>query len=273
MKAVFKYILFAVISILILVSTLFVISKRKSKEIGIRDLPEISKEGVIHVVTDYNPVGYYVEDDTIAGFNYDLIKLLEKYTTLKIEISLESSLNNSLLGLEKNTYDIIARNVPITTELRDSIGFTEPISQNKQVLIQRKKEFNNDIELIKSHIDLAKKTLYVPKNSPAILRIKNLSREIGDTIYIKEDDLYEAEHLAMQVASGDIDYAVCDENVIKKIAKALPEIDYSTFIGFTHFEAWVVRKNSPILLDSLNTWLKKIKQTKKYSGINRKYNN
>ena len=138
-------------------------------------------------------------------------------------------------------------------------------------MIQRKQEFNEGVEPLRSHLALAKKTLYVPLNSPAILRIRNLSHEIGDTIYIKEDPTYGAEQLAMLVASKDIDYAVCDEKSAEKVAQSLPEIDYSTLIGFTHIEAWAVSEKSPVLLDSLNTWIKQIKDSKEYRAIYQKY--
>lgn len=265
-----KKILITVISVftvLFLALCFFVLEKDESP----RDFPQIEKVGVIHIVTDYNSVGYFVSGDTIAGFNYDLIQLLKSHIPFKIEILLESSLDKSIEGIQTGKYDVLARNIPVTSELRETLSFTEPVTQNRQVLIQRKKEFNDEVEPLRSHLNLAKKTLYVPANSPAILRIRNLSHEIGDTIYIKEDEMYGTEQLAMLVASKEIDYAVCDEKAAAKMAVALPEIDYKTLIGFTHFEAWAVSEKSPVLLDSLNRWIKEIKATKAYESIYKKY--
>lgn len=236
-----------------------------------RDYPEIVKDGVLNIVTDYNSVGYFVSGDTVAGFNHDLIKLLSDSIGLDVIVTLEADLNKTIEGLRTGKYDVIASNTPITSELRSSLGFTEPITQNKQVLIQRKKEYNDGVEPLRSHLDLAKKTIYVSSSSPAILRIKNLSHEIGDTIYIKEDPLYNAEQLAMLVASKDIDFAVCDEKIAKAVAQTLPEIDYATLVGFTHLEAWAVRGNAPVLLDSLNTWIERVKSTDRYKTIYQKY--
>jgi ABC-type amino acid transport substrate-binding protein len=103
------------------------------------------------------------------------------------------------------------------------------------------------------------------------LRIRNLSHEIGDTIFVKEDPTYGQEQLAMMVAAKEIDYAVCDEIVAARVARSIPEIDYSTLIGFTHLEAWAVSEKSPILLDSLNVWIKEVKKTKEYTKIYQKY--
>lgn len=250
---------------------LFVVWLFMRGEDATKDYSQIEEAGVLHIVTDYNSVGYFVSGDTVAGFYYDLIQLMKTHIPVKVEVSLESSLEKSIEGLKKGKYDVVARNIPVTSELRNSLSFTEAVAQNRQVLVQRKKEFNDGAEPIRSHLNLAKKTFYVPAKSPAILRIQNLSHEIGDTIYIKEDEVYGAEHLIMMVASKNIDYAVCDEKIAAKVAKTLPEIDYSTLIGFTHLEAWAVRENAPILRDSLNSWIELIKSTPAYEGIYRKY--
>lgn len=262
-----------VYTLMILVALLAVciIVWKRAGTTEIRDYTQILHSGELNVVTDYSSVGYYVSGDTIAGFNYDLIQLLKSYTSLRINVFLESSLDKSIYGLKEGKYDIIAQNIPTTSVLKDSLAFTEVIAQNRQVLVQRRKQYNDQVEPIRSHLNLAKKTLYVPLNSPVKLRIHNLSHEIGDTIYIKEDPVYGAEQLIMMVASKDIDYAVCDEQVAASLSRNLPEIDYSTLIGFTHLEAWVVRNDAPVLLDSLNVWMKKIKESEAYSNIYMKY--
>ncbi len=262
---------FLIVPIIITVIVIIWIVFLKKEKEQIKDYPEIEKSGTLHIVTDYNSIGYFVSVDTIAGFNHDLIQLIETYTPIKIEVVLESSLEKSIEGLKKGKYDVVARNIPVTTLLRDSLKFTEPIVQNRQVLIQRKKSFNNDTEPIRSHLDLAKKTIYISAKSPVKLRLQNLSHEIGDTIYIKEDQVYGSEQLAMLVASKEIDYAICDEKTAENVAKSLPEIDYATFIGFTHLEAWAVREQSPVLLDSLNSWIQRLKETDAYKKIYNKY--
>lgn len=267
MKAYKKYVL-VVLAILICVSLFLILRSQKT---AIRDYPAIESDGTLRIVTDYNSIGYFVDGDTISGFNSDLIRLLGKYTSLNLQIDLETSLDKSILGLKEQKYDLMIRNIPKTTDLNEALTFTDPITQNRLVLVQRKPQFNDSIALITSLLDLAQKTVYIPHQSPAALRIKNLSGEIGDTIYCVEDPLYAAEQLAMRVSAKEIDYAVCDEKVAKNMQKSLPEIDCSTLIGFTHFEVWAVRGTSPALLDSLNVWIGKMKQTPEYQRIYDKY--
>lgn len=257
-------------SVAIIIIFAFLINKYEPRTF-VKDFSKIESDSILHIVTSYDPIGLYVSSDSISGFNYDLIHALQKYTNVKLDISLENDLNKSLEGLKTGKYDLIARNIPITSNITDSFSFTEPIIQNKLVLIQRKEEFNDSIPPLRSHLQLAKKNVYVPKNSPSITRLNNLADEIGDTIFIVEDSLYDVTQLAMMVAHGDIDFTISDAQTAKKLSSKMTELDIKTDIGFTHFEGWIVRSSSPVLLDSLNSWLGKIKTTKEYLKIYNKY--
>ncbi len=237
-----------------LMTVLFNFQKKPAFKLP-RDYQEIIESGALNVVTDYNTFGYYVSGDTIDGFQYDLIKKLEKDWSITVNIFLENSLDDNLAGLEIGKYDIVARNIPVNTSLKERFEFTKSISKNKYVLVQRKAEFNNDSLPIRQQLDLANKAIYVHKDSPVIMRLHNLANEIGDTIFIMQDEKYEQEQLVMMVAGGDIDFTVCNESIAINLANELPEIDIATAISFTQLESWAVRIDSPVLLDSLNNWL------------------
>src|SRR5690554_6637023 len=225
----------------------------------------------MNVVTDYNTIGYYISADSVAGFQYEMLKAIENDWDIKVNIVLENSLEDNLNGLKQQKYDLIARNIAVNSELREMFYFTEPITLNKLVLVQRRAEYNKGIEPIRQHLDLVKKNIYVPEDSPSILRLTNLSHEIGDTIFIIKDSTYGSEQLVMMVASGNIDYTVCDEKTALRLSETLPEIDIETDISFTQIESWVLRKDSPILLDSLNNWLDRIKDSKRFKEIYNRY--
>lgn len=261
----------ALLFVAVFLLVLFYNISQKPKIALPRDFPEIENSGELNIVTDYNSVGYHVSGDTIAGFQYELIKALERDWKLKVNIFLENSLDENLQGLEQGKYDIVARNIPVNTQLRQQFGFTGSINLNKQVLVQRRQKFNDSIVPIRQHLNLAKKTIHVPKDSPVILRLQNLSHEIGDTIFVIEDNTYETEQLVMMVAAGDIDFTVSDEVVAKQLAGQLPEIDVETDISFTQLESWAVRKDSPVLLDSLNSWLQRFRDSSEFKKIYRRY--
>lgn len=258
--------------IIMVIGILFHFMTKGANEYEKRDFPQINKDKTLSIVTNLDLTGYYVSGDTISGFNYELLNALQRYTPIQFEISLENSLEKSFEGLSSGKYDLIARNIPVNSELRNEYDFTTPVIYNKLVLVQRKAEYNNGKKPIRNHLDMGNISIHVPKESPAIFRLKNLSHEIGDTIFVTEDDTYEYMQLSLMVASGDIDYTVSDSRTAQKISSRIPELDVKTDIGFTHLEAWATRKNSTQLTDSLNAWLEQFSKTNEYQLLVDKYN-
>lgn len=236
-----------------------------------RDYQQIREEGILRMITEYNQTGYYISGDTIEGFQYELAQAISQLTGLEVEIHLEMDLFKSFEALSGHDCDIVARNIPVTTELKDMYLFTDPVSLNRQVLVQRAAESNSGRPPIRNQLELAGKTLHISNNSTAILRLKNLQQEIGDTVYIVEDPLYSSEQLIAMVAHGDIDYAVCDQQIALQAQKQMPGIDMQTDISFTQLQSWAVRKGSPLLRDSLNSWLRQIKENGLYDKIHTRY--
>jgi membrane-bound lytic murein transglycosylase MltF len=269
-KLLYTYILLLFFAVFLMV-LLFNAKKHKEKPAEIRDLPQIIESGMLNIVTDYHSIGYFVSGYSIAGFQYEMIRALEREWGIPVAIFIENGLNDNLNGLYSNRYDLIARTIPVTAVLRDSFAFTQPITLNKQVLVQRTAVFNKNAEPVRRQLDLARKTIRVPENSPIILRLNNLAHEIGDTIYIEECDSYETEQLVMLVALGEIDFTVSDERTARQLAAKFPEIDIETDISFTQMESWVVRKDSPVLLDSLNVWLTRFRETDEFKRMYNRY--
>jgi membrane-bound lytic murein transglycosylase F len=130
-------------------------------------------------------------------------------------------------------------------------------------------ELNNSV--IRNQLDLAGKTIYVQKNSSYATRLRNLSDEIGDSIIVVEVD-EDVEKLIKEVAKGEIEYTVCDENLAKVNQTFYPQIDINTAISFPQYLAWAVRKEgAKQLLDTLNNWLRIFKKTEKYTMIYNRY--
>ncbi|GHT01823.1 glutamine ABC transporter substrate-binding protein [Bacteroidia bacterium] len=243
------------LSVIVLLGIAFIRIRMHYRTPEVRDYEQIAAD-TLRMVTEYNSVDYYVSGDTIAGVQYDLCKFIERRSGLPVAISLENSLETCMGKLENKTYDVIALSIPITKKNNERLAFTEPITRDKQVLVQRKKTGKEDDSLfVGNQIQLANRTVFVPENSPAILRLKNLSEEIAEHIHIGQISNYTAEQLIEMVSTGKIDYVVVNRELAIKNLKQFPNIDIKTDISFTQLQAWAVRKNAPILLDSLNVWI------------------
>ena len=235
----------------------------------VRDYADIRREGILRFVAEYERPGSYVavDDTALQGFQYELSRAIARYAGLEMEMHFEMSLENSFDGLRDGRYDIVARNLPTTDELKADYFLTDPILTDRQVLVQRR----DTARLLRNQLDLAGHTIVVPRESPAILRLENLRCEMADTFRIVEDPLYSSEQLIAMVAAGDIDYTVCDRRVAAAALELYPEIDINTDIGFTQLHAWAVRRTSPVLRDSINAWFARMHADGTFDRILRKY--
>lgn len=243
-----------------------------------RDLTEIKKNGSLRVLVDYNSANYFIYKGQPMGYQLEMLQELCNYLSLKLEITVSNDVEKSFNGLSNGDVDLIAANLAVTSERSKLVSFTEPHCYTRQVLVQRTydesdqdkkdKRFN---EIIRNQLDLAGKTIYVQKNSTYDARLKTLSNEIGDSIHVVEIPDYESEQLIGLVATGEIDYTVCDENLAKINQSFYPNLDIKTAISFPQKLAWAVRPTSPELLKAVNSWMVSFKKSARYERIYQKY--
>ncbi len=223
----------------------------------------------ISVGLEYSPLTYYMYDDTLGGFNYDMLRLLSKKANIHFRYIPVVTLQKSLDDLESGKYQILVAQLPMTKENKEHYLFSEPIYLDRQVLVQRKDSLGHI--KIKNQLDLAGDTVYVVAGSPMESRISSLSREIGDTIYVKKDNLYGPEQLFLMVKEGIIDYAVINEGIAGELVKKYPQISIHTNVSFTQFQSWILSKSETKLCDSINVWINRLKSTPEYRNLYSRY--
>lgn len=234
-------------------------------------LKHIKLRGKLRVSTDYNSTNYFIYKGRAMGFQYELLSALAEELNVKLELNVENDLESAFSSLERGEIDIIGMNLAITQDRQERFNFTLPHSQSKQVLIQRKADKNDSLPLIRNQIELGNKRIHVQHASAYVERLENLSKEIGRTINIEKLKQFEVEELIEQVAKGEIDYTVADQNVAVVNNNYYPNIDALTEISFPQDMAWALRKGSDELTVAINSWLKKFKRTARYNQIYNKY--
>ncbi len=237
------------------------------------DLERIMNEGVLKVVVDYNSTNYFVYRGKPMGYQYDLVHELCEDLGVKPRIAISNNLTETFNYLKTNRYDLVAKNLTVTRARSDEIGFTVPIKQTRQVLVQRQEGSSEQgPSFLKSTLDLAGKKVHVQKNTSFYRRLVHLSEEIGKPIEIVEDTIYGVEQLVARVARGEIDYTVCDEEVARLNKSYYPNLDVSLVISFPQNIAWAIRKDASDDWESyLNNWISEFKKTTKYRVIYNKY--
>ncbi len=221
----------------------------------------------LDIAIEYSPVTYYTYDDTLGGYNYDLLRLISNNTGCPLKFHPMVTLEKALAGLDDGRYDVVVAQYPMTAGDTARYCFTQPIYIDQQVLVQQRGS-----HAIHSQLDLAGDTVWTVKGSPMTQRIASLSREIGDTIYVHVDELYGPEQLMMMVSAGEIRYAVVNRSIARAMASKLPNLDRSVAISLSQFQSWIVSKQRQGLCDSLNLWHTQVKKdTAAYLGLQRRY--
>ncbi len=242
------------------------------------DLSDILERGVLRAATDYNITNYFIYRGEPMGFHLELLRNFASHIGVDLDVSVSSDLGENINCLTTDDgCDIVAANITVTQSRSRMLNFSEPHSQTRQMLVQRKPSSWNTMSsrelekhLIRSPLDLAGKEVHVQRHSVFISRLHHLMEEIGDTIYVVERQ-ENMERLIEEVAEGKIDYTVSDEQLAYLHQLYFANIDAQTPVSFEQNLSWVVREGADDLLAAVNEWLTVFKTTRKYANIYNKY--
>ncbi len=273
MKASRFHIIFLSVVILFIASCQM--SKQEKPERSYLDINEIHKRGKLIACIHNNSTDYFILKGNPMGFQLELLNNLSDYLKIPIEINVDNDLHSNFTKIATGQCDLVAVGLTITGERKDTIAFTKPIFSTRQILVQRipkglsRKQLKDT--LVSNQLELGNKTVVVEKGSSYIKRLQNLSEEIGEKINIVINDTATSEELIGMVSNGIIDCTVSDENVAMVNKNYYNNIDISVPVSFPQNLAWGVRCGADSLLDTINRWIEKFKQTKKFGMLYIKY--
>lgn len=224
----------------------------------------------IDVLIEYAPLTCYSYNDTLGGFDYDLLTYILSDHGVTYKMHPITSLNRALTAVADGDADLLVADLPVTSEYRQRFRFARPVRIDRQVLVQRRDSVSGMVP-IASQLDLANDTVWVVAGSTVGSRIVNLAHEIGDTIYVKTIPDLSSELLFLMVASGQIERAVVSDQVAARLARQYDSIDISTNISLSQFQSWIVGSRCQWLADSMDVWLDSVISTPYYVELCRRY--
>jgi membrane-bound lytic murein transglycosylase F len=270
------YYLFLIILITI-TSCTFHSRKDDDFTLAVQDLEAIKEKGKITVLTDYSSTDYFIYKGQPLGFQYEMLQQLANHLSVRLEVRVSRSLNESFAMLRSGKADLIAQNLTMTTDRKGFVNFIVPHMQAYQVLVQRKPEnwkkmSEKEIQssLVTTKEDLTGKTIYVMRGSSYASNLRELSAKTGANINVIEVD-ESVEQLMYLVSVGEIPYTVSD-NIIASVNNTYyPNVDISTPLSLQQDMAWAVRKGSTSLQQELNNWMVNFTQTRKFKYMYARY--
>lgn len=223
----------------------------------------------IDVAIEFAPQSMYVEGDSLTGFNLEAFRVLQRTNQVTFKFHPVVTTSELLEGLGSGRFDVVAADMPMILGTGRNYVFTDPLRLDNQVLVQGRDSAGN--VQVHSQLDLASRSVWVPAGSTVVGRLRNLSSEIGDTIIVMESEEYGPEQLFILAATGEIPLAVVSRKVAEEMKRDYPQADISTDISFTQFHSWLVRRGDSILVDSLNSMIRRFRESDEYSELIRRF--
>ncbi len=245
------------------------IQRNRQIEKPVHDLEQIQDSGVLRVLTLYSSTSYFQYRGQEMGFQYELAEQFAAYLGVKLEVVVARNVQELTTLLLAGKGDLIAYNLPVTNELRDSIEYCGEETITHQVLVQRNKWRPAPL---KDVTELIGKEVYV-KPGRYLMRMNNLNEEVGGGIIIHNEssDSLSLEDLIMMVAQGKIDYTVADNDVAKLNQTYYPNLEVSMAVSHDQRASWAVRKECTQLAEAVNKWHEENTTSPKYTASMKRY--
>ena len=238
----------------------------------VADLPKIIKRGWLAVVVDDSSTGFMMRNDSVYGFEYEIIKAFADTLGVELRITRNNDIKKALESLKKGEYDLVVKFIPNTAEAQQGVTLTQPIFKTRQVLVQRKNQNTDSLSrYISKQYELGNDTVYLPSNSLYRQRIENLMYEIADTIFIVERSNVSTEAMVAMVAEGKIPRTICPEIFANRYEKIYPNLDFSLPVSFTQEQCWAVNVHAPHLKEKINNFIADFQGSMAYWELCRKY--
>jgi membrane-bound lytic murein transglycosylase F len=234
------------------------------------DFPQILERDTLTVITLNTSTSYFIYRDQEMGYHYDMIREFSDEHGLELQVVVARNVSSLVDMLRSNRGDLIAYNVPVESALKEQLLYCGPSDVSHQVLVQRAERGDT---LLRDVTELIGKDIYVLRGSKYEQRMNNLNRELGGGLrlrYLDGDTLVE-EDLIRMVSRGEIRYTVADGQVARLNHTYFRNIDVGLVVSFDQRTSWAVRRETPVLADSLNAWFARVNRAPHYLRLTKRY--
>ena len=265
-----------------------------------RDLGDILERDTLVALTSYTSTSYFLYRGQAFGYEYELLRDFAEDQDVVFEIKVVPR-DSILYYLNAGLGDIAAARLQPVEEDTSRFGFTQDLYETSPVVVQRRADLDTtqvDTPAVPSEIaerveqqeggdvaadpirirarpvrrpaDLAGQEVFLPDDDPYVARLVELENRITGDIEIVEVDTT-SEALIRNVAVGNIELTVAQENVAQLEAGYYENLVVQPAVGAPHGVAWAVRDNAPELEQALNEWILENRDTRRWNSLYRKY--
>lgn len=231
------------------------------------DLDALIGKGVIRVLVSYNRTNFKVADSQARGFEYELIMKYRAYLRTRVKrrswpvqfVFIPLPSDDLLPALIEGRGDIVASGLTITPERQELVDFTRPYIRNvKEVVVEAP-----GASRLESLDDLSGMEVMIRGDSSYAANLERLSKALVERglapIEIRTANRHLATEDILELVDADaVPFTVVDNHLAELWSKVYSDmrVREDLVIAEAGNIAWAVRKNSPQMLESLNTFIR-----------------
>ena len=213
---------------------------------------------VVNTLLFFHAADYFVYKGVPIGFQYEMLRELEKGIGRKVNIQIETDAGKIKKELFGDNYDVIVMDFIHSGFLLPLFEFSLPHSYSHPVLVSGKSIDTTNLNTILVSSDFAAK-LFFDKDSPYF------------DFLIQRDNKYSTEELFEKVDNGEIRYLICDYNQAITLVPFYTNVQILEKAGPQFERRWLLNKSNVQLNEDITHWLLDFKKTTKYRWLLRKY--
>ena len=202
-----------------------------------RDFDQIAETQTLNVALAENATEYCIHNAIPRGFQLETLEDFCKEYDLELNIIPIGNDYSAEKLLAKGKCDIIVKHAFTT----DS-SMSQPLLHSNLVILSQTKDLPDTIYAA------GEQNFRISYNGKTIICTANISQEM----------------IARKVASNEITAALCDSALALTYQKAYPRLQIDTSICIAQDIVWKTNPEAEVLRDSINAWLTREMETKKY---------
>jgi membrane-bound lytic murein transglycosylase F len=218
------------------------------------------------MITQNNPITYYIYRDEPVGFEYELAKGFAGFLGVELEV-ITPGWNQMIDDLQNGKGDFIAASMTITPSRQERVNFSDSYMTVRQHVVTRSGQRGfNSIE------DLNGKIVYVREGTSYQERLLELQSE-GVNLYLEPMPDVPTEEFIRRVVDEQIPVTIADSNIALLNRRYYPDMRIAFPIAEEEFLGWAVRESDKELLEKINDFFATIRGNGFYQRIYDKYYN
>ncbi|MFZ4456058.1 MAG: transglycosylase SLT domain-containing protein [Bacteroidales bacterium] len=231
---------------------------------------EIKKRGKLRIITLYSSTTYFLYKGQPMGYEYELAEQFAQSIGVETQVIVAKNAAQLTQFLKEGKGDVVAFNLPVNKEMRDSFQYCGRQSLTHQVLVQQQ---NANRKPLTDVTQLVGKKITVLRNSRYHQRLINLNEELGGGIKLNpiSKDSISTEDLIEKVSDGELDYTVADNDLAILNKTYFGNININLEISFPQRLSWVVHKGNSDLANALNRWFATNINSVEYQTLAKRY--